>query len=72
MQEYEGECGSMPVYYKEQRKNLETNYREWLIDSNALKEKPKEKYNNTSKGASPSLKTSIAPTIRSFSALEID
>lgn len=72
MQEYDGECGSMPVYYKEQRKNLETNYREWLIDSAVLKEKSKEKNNNTSKGASSSAKTPIAPTIRSFSALEID
>lgn len=72
LQEYDGECGSFPVYYKEQRKNLETNYREWLIDSAVLKEKPKEKNNNTGKGSSASGKTSIAPTIRSFSALEID
>lgn len=72
LQEYEGECGSMPVYYKEQRKNLETNYREWLIDSAVLKEKPKVKNSNSTKNTTTSAKSSIAPTIRSFNALEID
>lgn len=68
MQECGGECGSTTEYYKIQRKNLEENYREWLIDSGNLKEKIEKK----SKSKCKTGNTSIQPTIRSFSALEID
>lgn len=68
MQEYNGELDSVQTYYVEQKLDIETKYREWLIDSAQFKEKPKEKScsRSSNKGA---LKNS---TVRSFSALEID
>lgn len=57
----------MQVYYEAQRKRLEGEYCDWLIDSAHLKEKPKEKSCSSS-----SKNNIIKPPIRSFSALEID
>lgn len=54
--------------YEEQRKRLEFEYKEWLMDSNALKEKPKDK--NQSKSGNQ--KTRYDPPINSFKSLEID
>lgn len=58
----------MQVYYDAQKKRLETEYRDWLIDSGHLKEKQKEKSCSSISNKS-GMKNS---TIRSFSALEID
>lgn len=69
LQEYEGTCGSCIDYYQDQRKRLETIYRDWLIDSAKYKEKPKEPNNNNEK---ISKKKSMKAPIRSFKALEID
>jgi len=68
--EYNGELDSVQTYYVEQKLEIETKYREWLIDSAQFKEKPKEKScsRSSNKGA---LKNTAVP-IRSFSALEID
>lgn len=68
-QEYGGELGSTADYYRDQRKRLETVYRDWLIDSGKLKEKPKEKKLSNGKMSS---KVAISPPIHSFNALEID
>lgn len=67
-QEYEGDLDSVQTYYEEQRHKIETVYRDWLIDSGNLREKPKEKSCKSSQKMSPLKNT----TIRSFSALEID
>lgn len=42
-QNYNGKLKSLEEFYKEQRHQLETEYREWLIDSSNLKQLPKEK-----------------------------
>lgn len=67
-QEYEGTCGSCAELYGEQRRKMEHIYKDWLIDSAKLKEKPKEKNRNES----GSKKKSCSIPIQSFSALEID
>ncbi|XP_055611346.1 uncharacterized protein LOC129757959 [Uranotaenia lowii] len=60
--DYGGPLGELATMHAEQRKEIETQYRDWLIDSAALKEAPKEK----------SASGSIKPPIRSFRGLEID
>jgi hypothetical protein len=55
----------MEKMYQEQKKLLETEYKEWLIDSNALKEKPKDKNQS-------SQKSKYDPPLNSFKSLEID
>jgi hypothetical protein len=67
-EDYGGTLPPIEKLYLEQRKRLEVEYKEWLMDSNALKEKPKEK--NSSK--SDSSKNRNDPPINSFKALEID
>lgn len=66
LQEYEGTLGPCIEFYEEQRKRLETIYKDWLIDSGKYKKiKSKDKKKD-------SKKNSFAPPIQSFSALEID
>ncbi|XP_055636285.1 alpha-tocopherol transfer protein-like [Toxorhynchites rutilus septentrionalis] len=60
-QDYGGTLPEMAALYGEQRNELETEYREWLINSAVLKEAPKEKNN-----------PSMRPPVRSFRGLEID
>lgn len=46
----------------EQKKFIETEYRDWLIDTNFLRDKPKDGKKNPYS----------TPPIKSFQALEID
>jgi len=66
--EYEGTCGTCIEFYTEQRKNMETIYRDWLIDS----AKYKKIKNPNKKGSKKDSKKKILAPIQSFSALEID
>lgn len=61
LQDYGGPLPELAVMHAEQRIELETEYREWLIDSGALKEAPKEKNN-----------PSMRPPVKTFRNLEID
>lgn len=54
--------------FVEQRGRLENEYKEWLLDSNSLKEKPKEKGTANGNG----MKVKYDPPVSSFKALEID
>lgn len=67
-QDYGGELESFETFHEEQRKRLETEYRDWLIDSSHLKQKPKEKKADKK---SQLLDANDNP-ITSLSALEID
>ena len=67
-QDYGGELESFETYHEEQRKRLETEYRDWLIDSSHLKQKPQEKKADKK---SQLLDANDNP-ITSLSALEID
>ncbi|XP_058821910.1 alpha-tocopherol transfer protein-like [Topomyia yanbarensis] len=62
--DYGGPLEELAVMHAEQKKEIETKYREWLIDSAALKEAPKDKSNISS--------SSIKPPVRGFRSLEID
>lgn len=64
--DYGGPLSELATMHAEQRKEIETDYREWLIDSGSLKEAPK---NSTSSSAASS---SIKPPVKGFRGLEID
>lgn len=64
LQDYGGTLPPIEQFHSEHRKRLETTYREWLIDTNHLKELPKDK-------DSKSANKYEAP-VRAFKALEID
>jgi hypothetical protein len=51
----------MASTYAEQRREIETRYRDWLIDTDRFKELPKEKNAASAK-----------PPVRAFRGLEID
>lgn len=61
--DYGGTLDTIESYYKPDRILLETEYRDWLIDSAALKEKRDEKNGKPKQEA---------PLATSFSGLEID
>ncbi|XP_037039600.1 retinaldehyde-binding protein 1-like [Bradysia coprophila] len=62
-EDYGGKLKSMAEYYKVERKLLESKYRDWLIDSEDLKEIRPKKGKDTK---------SVQPITNSFSQLEID
>lgn len=62
--EYEGTCGSCVELYEDQRKKMETIYKDWLIDS--------AKYKKIKSNKKDSKKKPFSPPYQSFSALEID
>uniref|UniRef100_A0A182K9E8 CRAL-TRIO domain-containing protein n=1 Tax=Anopheles christyi TaxID=43041 RepID=A0A182K9E8_9DIPT len=61
--DFGGPFEEVATMHAEQKKRLETEYQEWLIDSSALKEAPKQKN-------APS--NSIKPPVKAFRGLEID
>lgn len=63
--DYGGTLDTIESYYKPERILLETEYRNWLIDSAALKEKRDESRKNEKQKQE-------APLATSFSGLEID
>lgn len=67
-QDYGGELESFETFHEKQRKRIETEYRDWLIDSSHLKQNPKKK--NADKKSQ--LLDTNDNTITSLSALEID
>jgi len=61
-EEYGGELKSLEEFHMEQKRHIETEYRDWLIDSNFLRNKPKDGKKDPYR----------EPPIQSFQALEID
>ncbi|KAL1403302.1 hypothetical protein pipiens_001799 [Culex pipiens pipiens] len=64
--DYGGPLTELAAMHAEQKKEIETDYREWLIDSGSLKEAPK---NSTTSSSGSS---SIKPPVKGFRGLEID
>lgn len=62
-QDYGGELKSIEEFHQEQRKYIESEYRDWLVDSNNLKDAPKDKKANSAY---------LSSKITSFKSLEID
>lgn len=62
-QDFGGPFDEVATMHAEQKKRLETEYRDWLMDSGALKEAPKQKNSNSN---------SIKPPVKAFRGLEID
>lgn len=46
MQDYGGMLSSLDKYHNEQRRMLETDYRDWLLETNQFKELPKDAASN--------------------------
>ena len=65
LQDYGGPLPPIEQIHNEHRKRLETTYREWLIDTNHLKELPKD-------GKDSKSSNKYDTPVRAFKALEID
>ncbi|XP_058116316.1 alpha-tocopherol transfer protein-like [Anopheles ziemanni] len=63
--DFGGPFEEVATMHADQKKRLETEYRDWLMDSGALKEAPKQKNGSTSA-------SSVKPPVKAFRGLEID
>lgn len=66
-QDYDGELDSMESLYTIERKRMETEYHDWFIDSNELKDRQFK-----SNGSSSKMVETNASISNSFNKLEID
>lgn len=70
--EYGGELKSLDDFHTEQKQHLETEYREWLIDSSCLKQLPKEKKSDKKEKLYDANANAYDPPIASIKKLELD
>lgn len=70
-QDYGGPLNTLDHYHKDQRRQIEAEYRDWLMDTSHLKEKPKEK-KSTSSDNNNKVNNVRQPPVKAFRALEID
>ncbi|XP_059619777.1 uncharacterized protein LOC132263807 [Phlebotomus argentipes] len=71
-EDYGGPLNTLEKYHKDQRHMIESEYRDWLMDTVHLKEKPKERKSTSTSDNNNKVNNVRQPPVKAFRALEID
>lgn len=71
LKEYGGDLKSLDEFHEEQKKRLEEEYRDWLVESSQFKQLPKEK-KTSKKSVLDANANACDPPIASLNQLSVD